>query len=91
MLILIINLVHQVMKMVMTLSAPESGNVTWCLRPGAVLEMGTLMGTLGKYFIPPFFWALVFQASLNALGRSFNLRYPYFLDGTKEILLFFFV
>lgn len=53
-LILIINLVHQVMKMVMTLSAPESGNVTWCLRPGAVLEMGTLMGTLGKYFILPF-------------------------------------
>ncbi|XP_038219820.1 acetyl-CoA carboxylase [Zerene cesonia] len=35
-----------VMKMVMTLSAPESGIVTWCLRPGAVLDMGSLMGTL---------------------------------------------
>lgn len=36
------------MKMVMTLSAPESGKVTWNLRPGAVLDMGSLMGTLGK-------------------------------------------
>ncbi|XP_049883626.1 acetyl-CoA carboxylase isoform X2 [Pectinophora gossypiella] len=36
----------EVMKMVMTLSAPESGKVTWNLRPGAVLEMGSLMGTL---------------------------------------------
>ncbi|XP_026734900.1 acetyl-CoA carboxylase isoform X3 [Trichoplusia ni] len=36
----------EVMKMVMTLSAPESGKVTWNLRPGAVLDMGSLMGTL---------------------------------------------
>ncbi|KAI5637061.1 acetyl-CoA carboxylase, central region domain-containing protein [Phthorimaea operculella] len=36
----------EVMKMVMTLQAPESGKVTWCLRPGAVLDMGSLMGTL---------------------------------------------
>ncbi|XP_063836582.1 acetyl-CoA carboxylase isoform X2 [Ostrinia nubilalis] len=36
----------EVMKMVMTLSAPESGKVTWNIRPGAVLDMGTLMGTL---------------------------------------------
>ncbi|KAL4711329.1 hypothetical protein ACJJTC_019170 [Scirpophaga incertulas] len=36
----------EVMKMVMTLSAPESGKVTWLLRPGAVLDMGSLMGTL---------------------------------------------
>ncbi|XP_053621987.1 acetyl-CoA carboxylase isoform X1 [Plodia interpunctella] len=36
----------EVMKMVMTLSAPESGKVTWNLRPGAVLDMGSLIGTL---------------------------------------------
>ncbi|XP_075988635.1 acetyl-CoA carboxylase isoform X2 [Anticarsia gemmatalis] len=36
----------EVMKMVMTLSAPESGKVTWSLRPGAVLDMGSLIGTL---------------------------------------------
>ncbi|CAK1546473.1 unnamed protein product [Leptosia nina] len=36
----------EVMKMVMTLSAPEAGKVSWCLRPGAVLDQGTLMGTL---------------------------------------------
>ncbi|XP_063545623.1 acetyl-CoA carboxylase [Cydia strobilella] len=36
----------EVMKMVMTLSAPEAGKVTWNLRPGAVLEMGSLIGTL---------------------------------------------
>ncbi|XP_061381495.1 acetyl-CoA carboxylase isoform X1 [Danaus plexippus] len=36
----------EVMKMVMTLSAPESGKVFWNLRPGAVLDMGALMGTL---------------------------------------------
>ncbi|XP_050664997.1 acetyl-CoA carboxylase isoform X2 [Leptidea sinapis] len=36
----------EVMKMVMTLSAPESGNVTWCLRSGAVLDQGSLMATL---------------------------------------------
>ncbi|XP_073965390.1 acetyl-CoA carboxylase isoform X2 [Choristoneura fumiferana] len=36
----------EVMKMVMTLSAPESGKVTWNLRPGAVLESGFLIGTL---------------------------------------------
>ncbi|RVE46271.1 hypothetical protein evm_009095 [Chilo suppressalis] len=36
----------EVMKMVMTLSAPESGKVTWNLRPGAVLDVGSLMGTL---------------------------------------------
>lgn len=35
--------------MVMTLSAPESGKVFWNLRPGAVLDMGALMGTLGDY------------------------------------------
>ncbi|CAG4967379.1 unnamed protein product [Colias eurytheme] len=36
----------EVMKMVMTLAAPEAGVVTWCMRPGAVLDMGSLMGTL---------------------------------------------
>lgn len=36
----------EVMKMVMTLAAPESGKVTWNLRPGAVLDMGSLIGTL---------------------------------------------
>ncbi|CAB3233549.1 unnamed protein product [Arctia plantaginis] len=36
----------EVMKMVMTLSAPESGKITWALRPGAVLDMGSLIGTL---------------------------------------------
>nr|QLI61955.1 acetyl-CoA carboxylase 2 [Streltzoviella insularis] len=36
----------EVMKMVMTLSSPESGKVTWNLRPGAVLDMGALIGTL---------------------------------------------
>ncbi|XP_047513528.1 acetyl-CoA carboxylase isoform X2 [Pieris napi] len=36
----------EVMKMVMTLSAPEAGNVSWCIRPGAVLDQGSLMGTL---------------------------------------------
>ncbi|KPI96282.1 Acetyl-CoA carboxylase 1 [Papilio xuthus] len=37
----------EVMKMVMTLMAPEAGKVTWTLRPGAVLDMGALIGTLG--------------------------------------------
>ncbi|XP_041970632.1 acetyl-CoA carboxylase isoform X2 [Aricia agestis] len=36
----------EVMKMVMTLSAPESGKVTWILRSGAVLDQGSLMGSL---------------------------------------------
>ncbi|XP_013176189.1 PREDICTED: acetyl-CoA carboxylase [Papilio xuthus] len=36
----------EVMKMVMTLMAPEAGKVTWTLRPGAVLDMGALIGTL---------------------------------------------
>ncbi|KAJ0182987.1 hypothetical protein K1T71_000963 [Dendrolimus kikuchii] len=36
----------EVMKMVMTLSSPESGKITWNLRPGAVLDMGSLIGTL---------------------------------------------
>ncbi|GBP42919.1 Acetyl-CoA carboxylase [Eumeta japonica] len=36
----------EVMKMVMTLSAPESGRVTWNLRQGAVLDLGSLIGTL---------------------------------------------
>uniref|UniRef100_A0A1L8D6E5 Acetyl CoA Carboxylase-4 n=1 Tax=Plutella xylostella TaxID=51655 RepID=A0A1L8D6E5_PLUXY len=36
----------EVMKMVMTLSAPEAGIVTWTLRPGAVLDPGSLIGTL---------------------------------------------
>ncbi|CAG4948776.1 unnamed protein product [Parnassius apollo] len=36
----------EVMKMVMTLLAPEAGKVTWNLRPGAVLDMGALIGTL---------------------------------------------
>ncbi|KAH9642666.1 hypothetical protein HF086_011023 [Spodoptera exigua] len=38
----------EVMKMVMTLAAPESGKVTWILRSGAVLDMGALIGTLGR-------------------------------------------
>lgn len=36
----------EVMKMIMTLSSPESGKITWNLRPGAVLDMGSLIGTL---------------------------------------------
>lgn len=36
----------EVMKMVMTLAASESGKVSWILRPGAVLDMGALIGHL---------------------------------------------
>lgn len=34
------------MKMVMTLTASENGNVTFAKRPGAVLDAGSLIATL---------------------------------------------
>lgn len=36
----------EVMKMVMTLTAGESGVITYIKRPGAVLEAGAILGTL---------------------------------------------
>lgn len=36
----------EVMKMVMTLTSPETGTVTFMKRPGAVLDAGSLIGHL---------------------------------------------
>lgn len=55
----------EVMKMVMTLVARESGNILWDRRPGSVLENGTILARIE-----------LDDVSLVTKARPYELKFP---------------